>query len=123
MMQPPQQPALARTDRAGRAMPGATSVDRDCHVAEAWRWFDSMGRPLWWSAPMVGHSEPAFRMLVRQHGVGMCSTEMIDSGGYVRSESYRRQFEFPLGDRPLIVQLVGVNRPIPRCLPLPSPGI
>ena len=63
---------------------------------------------------MVGHSEPAFRMLVRQHGVGMCSTEMIDSGGYVRSESYRRQFEFPLGDRPLIVQLVGVNRPTPR---------
>lgn len=59
---------------------------------------------------MVGASEPAFRLLVRELGVDIASTEMVDSGGYAFSEDYRRQFhvEDPR-DRPLIVQLGGGN--------------
>ena len=46
--------------------------------SEAWAWWERMGRPKTWLAPMVGQSEPAFRMLCRSHGCGICSTEMID---------------------------------------------
>lgn len=44
------------------------------------------GRPSLWLAPMVGQSEPAFRMLCRKYGATLCTTPMIDPAGYVRSE-------------------------------------
>jgi tRNA-dihydrouridine synthase len=44
----------------------------------AWQWWERVGRPRTWLAPMVGQSEPAFRMLCRAHGCDICSTEMID---------------------------------------------
>ena len=100
------------------------------HVRESWAWFDSLGCPKWWCAPMVGASEPAFRLLVRSLGVHICSTEMIDSGGFANSAEYRKQFFAAATatstssaqstsssvaarvthDRPLIVQLGGANR-------------
>jgi hypothetical protein len=46
------------------------------------------GRPSLWLAPMVGQSEPAFRMLCRKYGATLCTTPMIDPAGYVRSERY-----------------------------------
>ena len=82
----------------------------DEHVASAWALFDSLGRPRYWLAPMVGQSEPAFRMLVRSLGAHICSTEMIDIGGYAKSAEYRAQFPFFDCDRPLIVQLGGADR-------------
>lgn len=77
------------------------------HVQEAWEWFRSVGSPKFWLAPMVGHSDPAFRMLARKHGVHICHTEMIDAGGYARREAYRLQYPFCEQDRPLVVQLGG----------------
>ena len=70
--------------------------------------------PKFWAAPMVGQSELAFRMLCRDHGVGMCSTPMIDAAGYVKSIEYRKQFEFESSgaDRPLIVQFAGNDKGI-----------
>uniref|UniRef100_A0A7S4URN9 DUS-like FMN-binding domain-containing protein n=2 Tax=Guillardia theta TaxID=55529 RepID=A0A7S4URN9_GUITH len=82
---------------------------REYSGAEAWEWFESVGRPVYWLAPMVGQSECAFRMLARRNGAHICSTEMIDAAGYARSESYRAQFPFHPEDRPLIVQLGGSN--------------
>jgi len=79
------------------------------HVAEAWRWFESVGAPRFWLAPMVGHSDPAFRMLARSYGANICHTEMIDSGGYACNPKYRAQWDFPGEDRPLVVQLGGSN--------------
>jgi hypothetical protein len=79
------------------------------HVAEAWRWFESVGTPKFWLAPMVGHSDPAFRMLARSYGANICHTEMIDSGGYACNPKYRAQWDFPGKDRPLVVQLGGSN--------------
>ena len=46
------------------------------HASEAWKWFKSVGSPKFWLAPMVGQSECAFRMLVRNYGATMCSTEV-----------------------------------------------
>jgi hypothetical protein len=45
-------------------------------TAEAWQWFESVGKPKYWLAPMVGQSECAFRMLSRKYGATMCSTEV-----------------------------------------------
>jgi len=58
-----------------------------------------------WCAPMVGASELAFRMFVRTLGVRVTSTPMIYAEGFVRSESYRREFKFAPADRPLILQI------------------
>ena len=82
----------------------------DEHVASTWALFEQLGRPRYWLAPMVGGSEPAFRMLVRSLGAHICSTEMIDIGGYAKSAEYRSQFPFFEDDRPLIVQLGGADR-------------
>lgn len=68
--------------------------------------FDA-GSPCLWLAPMVGQSETAFRMLCRQYGTTLTTTPMIDPAGYVRSESYRTEFEFFPEDRPLVVQFGG----------------
>ena len=85
-------------------------AELNAHVRRSWIWWKKMGKPRWWLAPMVGASEPAFRLLVRENGVSIASTEMVDSGGYAFSEKYRTQFhvEDPR-DRPLIVQLGGAN--------------
>ena len=57
------------------------------HVVAGWAWFDRLQRPQYWLAPLVGLSEPAFRLLARRHGAHICSTEMIDAAGYSKSES------------------------------------
>lgn len=53
---------------------------------------------------MVGGSELAFRLFVRQHGCKITSTPMIIAAGYHRSDGYREQFMFDDTDRPLVVQ-------------------
>lgn len=79
-------------------------------VAErGWRWFESVGKPRYWVAPMVGQSELPWRMLMRGLGAHICHTEMIDAGGYAKSESYRAMYPFDSKDRPLVVQLGGSN--------------
>ncbi|KAJ1487744.1 dihydrouridine synthase-domain-containing protein [Baffinella frigidus] len=89
------------------------SCDATCICATAasgWAWFESVGKPEYWLAPMVGQSETAFRMLCRTRGKGMmCSTEMVDAAGYARSEKYRAQFPFFPEDQPLVFQIGGSN--------------
>mmetsp|Transcript_4543 Transcript_4543/g.15981 ORF Transcript_4543/g.15981 Transcript_4543/m.15981 type:complete len:391 (+) Transcript_4543:61-1233(+) len=76
----------------------------------AWKWYkETMGNPRYFAAPMVGASELAFRMMVRDLGADVCSTPMIDAAGFAYNESYRRQFRFEERDRPLIVQICGNN--------------
>ena len=75
----------------------------------AWAWYASIGSPRLFVAPLVGYSEPAFRVLCRRYGAECCSTPMIDAAGYVASERYRNEFAFSGGseDRPLTVQFGG----------------
>ena len=72
----------------------------------AWRWYESIGAPKLFVAPLVGYSEPAFRLLCRSYGADIASTPMIDAAGYVASERYRAEFAFTGGkeDRPLTTQ-------------------
>ena len=62
--------------------------------------------PVFWCAPMVGASEPAFRALVRTLNVPVCTTPMLFPRGLVRSPSYGALHGFPwtAADRPLVVQ-------------------
>ena len=55
----------------------------------AWKWYESIGAPKLFVAPLVGYSEPAFRLLCRSYGADIASTPMIDAAGYVASERYR----------------------------------
>ena len=40
----------------------------DKHIKKAWNFYRSMGSPKFIAAPMVEHSECAFRMLNRKYG-------------------------------------------------------
>jgi len=86
-----------------------THIDFD-HIAAAWEWFRSHNSPKYWVAPLVGLSDPSFRVLCRRYGATVAHTEMADPGGFVHSEYYRSQL---LGkqqedrDRPLVLQLGG----------------
>ena len=71
----------------GATTVGAIASTPPSHVAAAWAWFDRLERPRYWLAPLVGLSEPAFRILARRHGAHICSTEMIDAAGYSKSQS------------------------------------
>jgi tRNA-dihydrouridine synthase len=51
--------------------------------------FDEVGKPRFISAPMVDHSEQAFRLLLRSYGVDMTFTQMIHSKSFVTSPGFR----------------------------------
>ena len=67
-------------------------------------------KPLVALAPMVNHSERAYRVLTRRYGVSIAYSPMINSYNFGKSSKYRSQnFEFDSckEDRPLIVQFCG----------------
>ena len=73
--------------------------------------------PLRVCAPMVTHSELAFRQLTRNHGVNLCYTPMIHARHFVESESFRRSncdfdsaIEGMQHSRPTIAQ-IAANEP------------
>jgi tRNA-dihydrouridine synthase 1 len=81
------------------------------HCAEAWRFYERMGRPRYVVAPMVNQSEHAFRALCRRYGADLCYTPMINSNSFLQSPNARAEL-FPAGsgesgDRPLIAQFAG----------------
>ena len=92
---------------------------------EAWAWYASIGSPKLFVAPLVGYSEPAFRVLCRTLGAQCCSTPMIDAAGYAASPRYRAEYAFSGGaaDRPLTAQLGGSDpAALARCLLYTSPS-
>ena len=73
-----------------------------------WEWWQSMGNPKHVSAPMVDQSELAFRMLVRNYGVDLAYTPMMNSKVFSISKTYRYEnFDTAEGDSPLIAQFAG----------------
>ena len=79
----------------------------EAHVAEARAWFKSIGAPRLWVAPLVGYSDASFRQLARECGANIAHTQMLDSGGWVCSPSYRALHDLESDEGPLIVQLGG----------------
>lgn len=43
------------------------------------------------AAPMVGASDPAWRMLLRRHGAQLVYTQMLESERFVNDAHYRRE--------------------------------
>ena len=97
-----------RLDGGAEAVPRAAPA-RLARKEAAWAWYRSIGSPRLFVAPLVGYSEPAFRVLCRRYGAECCSTPMIDAAGYAASARYREEYAFTGGgeDRPLTVQLGG----------------
>jgi tRNA-dihydrouridine synthase 1 len=70
--------------------------------------FERIGSPRLIVAPMVDHSDLAFRMLTRRYGAQLTYTQMFNSNMFVQSEDYRADnFRTCELDRPLIVQFAG----------------
>ncbi|KAJ1451040.1 hypothetical protein M885DRAFT_468786 [Pelagophyceae sp. CCMP2097] len=65
--------------------------------------------PILGCAPMVGASECAFRLLVRERGANTTWSPMIEAAGYARSEKYRAEFPFAERDSPCVAQLCGAT--------------
>lgn len=74
-------------------------------------YYKLLGSPKYFSAPMVGASELAFRMLLREHGnVQVCYTPMMFSDLFLESREYRDElFSTCMADRPLVAQFSGNN--------------
>lgn len=75
--------------------------------------FNRLARPVKILAPMVGHSDQAWRILARKHGADICYTEMVHAEVFLRSNASaerNRWFTTDKDDRPLVVQICG-NRP------------
>ncbi|KAL4527344.1 hypothetical protein Ndes2526B_g08957 [Nannochloris sp. 'desiccata'] len=71
----------------------------------AWEWFNKMGAPKLWVAPMVDQSELPFRMLCRNHGSTAAYTPMLHARLFMEKECYRNEhFTTTAMDRPLLAQ-------------------
>lgn len=76
--------------------------------SEAYKFFRSIGSPKRVVAPMVEHSELAFRMMCRKYKSDLTYTQMFNVTQFVQSEHYREiNFTTCLYDRPLVVQFAG----------------
>jgi len=92
-------PKLATEDRPGRGLHG-------------YEWWRAIGSPRFVCAPMVGGSSLPFRMLVRQYGVDLAFSPMIDARGWLAASRSSRRDTFlwsapAVGDMPLVAQLAG----------------
>lgn len=74
----------------------------------AYAFWRRIGAPTSILAPMVNHSELAFRMLARRHGAPLVYTQMLHAASFADGAIYRQEnFEVLEADRPLIAQFGG----------------
>jgi tRNA-dihydrouridine synthase 1 len=70
--------------------------------------WEKIGSPRKIVAPMVDHSDLAYRMLTRKYGADLVFTQMFNSNSFINSIEYReKNFTTCPEDRPLIVQFAG----------------
>jgi hypothetical protein len=102
----PRRLPVSSASPTGPATMSKANAPQDVPQAEAaWKWFESMGSPKLWVAPMVDQSELAFRMLTRRHGATAAYTPMMHARLFLEGESYREEhFTTCTEDRPLLVQ-------------------
>ncbi len=85
-----------------------TQVDSPDRIEneKAYEYYHSLGDPRYFAAPMVGQSELAFRMLLREQGkVDLCYTPMILSDYFLANREYQEElFATCSEDSPLVIQ-------------------
>ena len=92
-------PRAAMSDQYANSLADVPQVDA------AWQWFNSMGAPKYWVAPMVDQSELPFRMLCRNHGATAAYTPMLHARLFMEGAVYRNEhFTTCEADRPLLTQ-------------------
>lgn len=75
------------------------------HAEAAWEWFNSLGAPKLWVAPMVDQSELPFRLLCRKYGATAAYTPMLHARLFLEGAPYRAEhFSTCPEDRPLLAQ-------------------
>ena len=103
---PPCSPRSASVTTATMAVPAAAAAGPSPEQVErAWAWFNQMGAPKYWVAPMVDQSELAFRQLCRRHGATGAYTPMLHSRLFLETAAYRAEhFTTCQEDHPLLAQ-------------------
>lgn len=80
---------------------------------DGYSFYHKIGCPKKVIAPMVDHSELAYRMLCRKYGADLVYTQMFHAGCFIQSEDIRAEnFTTCPEDRPLIVQFCGNDKNI-----------
>lgn len=54
--------------------------------------WEKLGRPTSFSAPMVNHSELAWRLLVKKHGCNVAFSQMLHARNFANSKKFREDF-------------------------------
>ena len=69
-----------------------------------YEFWSKIGSPKYVVAPMVDHSELAYRMMCRKYGAQLVYTQMFSANSFITSNEFRRKnFQTCDEDRPLIV--------------------
>lgn len=78
------------------------------HGLKPYEFWDKIGRPKKIVAPMVDHSDLAYRMMTRKYGADLVYTQMLNANSFVMSKEFsENNFTTCPEDRPLIAQFAG----------------
>ncbi|EAY08748.1 dihydrouridine synthase, putative [Trichomonas vaginalis G3] len=82
----------------------------DSHSQKAWKWWKKFGEKPICLAPMAEISDLSWRMLIRNHGVKVCWTGMLNAHQWSQGSGYQNKFFNTCPeDHPLIAQIAGSN--------------
>ena len=85
--------------------------------------WEKIGQPKTVVAPMVDHSDLAYRMMTRKYGAELVFTQMFNSNTFMNSPLYREHnFTTCDGDRPLVVQFAG-REEVPPKMVVQAPSV
>lgn len=82
----------------------------ETHSKKAWEWWNKFGDNPICLAPMAEISDLSWRILMRNHGVNVCWTGMLNAHQWSQGGGYQNKFfNTCKEDHPLIAQIAGSN--------------
>ena len=83
----------------------STGEHKTSAATDPYEFYNKVGRPKYFVAPMVDQSELPYRMLTRKYGADICYTPMFHAKLFSQDPKYRNNMFQPCAqDRPLVVQ-------------------